>query len=82
MKNHRLRQLRGSFQAISQAVEKALLAGGLQPASAIARGIDLAGCGKSRLRGEAKQDIGYCWPLHLVMRAIMALWRPMIMSYI
>ena len=43
MKNHRLRQFRGSFQAISQEVEKALVAGGLQPASAIVQGIDLGG---------------------------------------
>ena len=43
VKKHRLQQFRGSFQAISQEVEKALLAGGLQPASAIAQGIDLGG---------------------------------------
>jgi hypothetical protein len=43
MKNHRLRQFRGAFQAISQDIEKALMAGGLQPSSAIARGIDLGG---------------------------------------
>jgi hypothetical protein len=43
MKNHRLRQFSGPFPAISQEVENALLAGGLQPASAIVQGIDLGG---------------------------------------
>ena len=43
MKNHRLRQFRGSFQAISQEVDRALLAGGLQPSSATAARIDLGG---------------------------------------
>jgi hypothetical protein len=42
MKAHRLRQFKGAFQALNQDVEKALLAGGLQPSPAIAR-IDLRG---------------------------------------
>jgi hypothetical protein len=43
MKDHRLRHFRGSLQAINQDVEKALMAGGLQPSSAVARGIELGG---------------------------------------
>ncbi|MDO8399426.1 MAG: hypothetical protein Q7T45_16565 [Bradyrhizobium sp.] len=43
MKNHRLRQFQGALRAINLDVEKALLAGGLQPSSTIARGIELGG---------------------------------------